>query len=403
MKKSGFKFLITPNFSSPYDLRMVRGLADGLKETGNEALALPAPVSAEAVAGHCREYSIDVVIQINRTRSTEVTLPENVRFISWFQDVFPQTAEGFSERFHDSDILYGLGDPYVLGLRAKMPCYVGSLLCGVDKDVFSRKKAESDEKTDFSLCGFIPPPPRIRKIHKLIAETVEENYAPLNGGLDIHAIETAIRENLSGKMNDNPFGGHSVMEYIHRLKRVFKRYNDYGHHRLPPLERSINYYAREYPRLLDRKALIDNILEVSGSLELYGPGWNRHKRYKKYYRGIISTREGLSEVYAKTRMNLANNTHGLGLHSRTLECMAVGGFIFTHESPNDHRPGGMLTSFEPGRHYGVFNSENVREEAVRWLNSDRERIEAGKRASNIVRERHCWHHRARQIVEDLNR
>ena len=81
--------------------------------------------------------------------------------------------------------------------------------------------------------------------------------------------------------------------------------------------------------------------------------------------------------------------------------MAVGGFIFTHESPHDMKPGGMLTSFEPGTHFGNFKPDNFREEALRWLNDNKRRLEAGIRASEIIKQRHLWRHRARQIINDL--
>jgi hypothetical protein len=83
--------------------------------------------------------------------------------------------------------------------------------------------------------------------------------------------------------------------------------------------------------------------------------------------------------------------------------MAVGGFILTHESPNDSKPGGMLTSFEPGVHYGMFTPENLHEEALRWLADDTKRRQVGLQAASVVRQKHCWHHRAQQILEDLKK
>ena len=137
---------------------MVSGLAEGLNAIGHQTIALPAPVSSREVALQCEQYSIDILIQINRTRSPDVELPGKVRYISWFQDVFPETLNNFAECFHESDILYALGDPSVLGLNARMPCFVGSLVTGVDPEIFNLKKTDTCESIDFSLCGFIPPP-----------------------------------------------------------------------------------------------------------------------------------------------------------------------------------------------------------------------------------------------------
>src|SRR5262245_53357425 len=111
----------------------------------------------------------------------------------------------------------------------------------------------------------------------------------------------------------------------------------------------------------------------------------------------------LLAAYRRSRINLANNTHGFGLHSRTLECMAVGGFVFTHTSPHDTKPGGMLTAFEAGVHFGSFTPETFQDEARRWLKDAADRTKAGERAAAVVREKHMWSNRAQQIIDDLRR
>ena len=447
------KILITPNYPSPYDRRMVNGLAAGFHVIGHQALALPAPISAVDLEKQCRELSIDVVIQVNRTRHPEVSLPSKVRYISWFQDVFPETMNGFAERFRDSDILYALGDAGVLGLGAQLPCYVGSLVSGVDQSVIDYPQGATSDCVDFSLCGFIPTPPLIstRSMRKDILDltrlnpllgarraaaimrriilgyylrphmqntvlmammdTVRGNYRPLRGELDIHELTRAIRE-ATAAYGSGPEDGvlSRIKRYARHLAVGGRGKADRTHHdpipefrTLTPFEKTLNYFVREYPRLLDRETLINSALQVSGSLELFGLGWNLHPEFRHHARGIIDTQEELLDVYRRSRINLANNTHGLGLHSRTLECMAVGGFVFTHESPHDNKPGGMLTSFEPGVHYGVFTPENLHEEAHRWLADEAGRRRVGQQAAAIVRERHRWHHRAQQILDDLKK
>ncbi|NVO04858.1 MAG: glycosyltransferase family 1 protein [Rhodoferax sp.] len=196
----------------------------------------------------------------------------------------------------------------------------------------------------------------------------------------------------------------------HYLVRLWPGKSSTGSERAVPdfselsaFEQSVNYFAREYPRFLDRKMLIQLALQVSRSLELYGPGWNMHPEFRPYTKGIIDTQIELLDVYSRTRITLANNTHGLGLHSRTLECMAVGGFVLTHKSPHDFKPGGMQTSFEPNVHYGVFTPDTFQQEAQRWLTDDVGRVKVGQRAAAIIRQKHCWHHRAQQILDDLDK
>jgi hypothetical protein len=411
------RILITPNHAAPYDQRMVNGLAAGFHAIGHQAKALPAPISPIELAKSCDELSIDVVIQVNRTRDPEIVLPPKVRYISWYQDVFPETAEGFSESFHESDILYALGDPFVLGLNVKLPCFVGSLVSGVDHTVINHLSRPVSNLVDFSLCGYIPPPLAKRMFlrrylqlgevpyitFQTIMETVQVKYRPLRGELDIHEMISAIQNSTSQLPRAHPYYWRYLLIWLSRLRRSINQSSSLSTNALEPFERTLSYFARDYPRMLDRMALIDNVLQISDSLELYGPGWDTHPNFRKYAKGIIDAQDKLLNVYCHSRINLANNTHGLGLHSRNLECMAVGGFVLTHESPHDSKPGGMLTSFEPGVHYGVFTPENLQEEAQRWLADEAGRVKAGQQAAEVVRQRHCWYHRAQQILDDLNK
>ena len=84
--------------------------------------------------------------------------------------------------------------------------------------------------------------------------------------------------------------------------------------------------------------------------------------------------------------------------------MAVGGFIFTHQSPHDSKPGGMMTAFEPGVHYGMFTPDTFGEEAQRWLRDVPRRRRAGLCALRLLFvEKHRWEQRAQQILNDLAR
>lgn len=471
-KQKTLRILITPNVPCPYDQRMVKELAGGFNRIGHYAAALSAPQSAAEIAKMCESFSIDVVLQINRTRDPEVPLPPHIRHIAWYQDVFPETLEGFTEGFHDSDILYALGDPGVLGLNAQLPCYVGSLVTGVDQTTLDFKCQDIAQNLDFSLCGGLPPSVNLRRsivkdilwvfdlmIRKVpllerskviwlmrkilfgrrlpvnhvpysamlaMADIAESFYRPLRGELDIHALAGSMRQQIT--LLDDLFGAtpaKSSHGQPGKLSMLCKPYTkqfqgrddlaaklvrylagESSFLRASPtsaITRAISYFSQSYPRIMDREALVKAASEVSNSLELYGPGLDTHEFARPFFKGVIDAQSKLLEVYCRTKINLSNNTHGLGLHSRTFECMAVGGFIFMHESPHDNKAGGMLTSFEPGVHYGSYTPENFAEEAARWLKDDNGRRQAGLRAKSVIRERHCWHHRAQQIIDDLER
>lgn len=466
------RILITPNVASPYDQRMVRGLADGFNRIGHFAGAMPTPLSAEELRKLCQSMAIDTVIQVNRTRDLAVPLPTGVRHVAWFQDVFPETLSGFAESFQGDDILYALGDAAVLGLVTLIPCRVGSLFTGVDEATLNFPRRGLVQDIDMSLCGALPPPvalaPSLQTdllwyIDKLIervpcvgrsrviwavrrmlfnkyvpvdyvpyaallaiVQVVEGFYRPLRGELDIHMLAEATGE-LSKTFSNVPMEppGKARAEESDMLSRLLKpyaaRFNGRGDFKarvfrflakegayfasdgLSPLARVTSYFSQSYPRIMDRKLLIQLASRVTDSLELYGSGLSLHDFTRPYYKGVIENIGELLRVYCRSKINLGNNTHGLGIHSRTLECMAVGGFIFMHDSPHDTKAGGMLTEFEPDVHYGRYTVESFHDEATRWLKDSERRMRVGMEAAERIRQRHCWHHRALQIIEDLER
>ena len=77
----------------------------------------------------------------------------------------------------------------------------------------------------------------------------------------------------------------------------------------------------------------------------------------------------LNEVFRKTKINLGNNSHGFGMHSRTLECIANGGFYMIHPSLGDEKPGGIKTEFTLGEHYGEYRPETLAQDLLHYLKS----------------------------------
>jgi hypothetical protein len=440
------RFLIVPNFALPYDQRMVRGLALGLRSLGHEAQALSTPIEDLALASVCRTYDADVVLRVNRFRPLYDPLPAKVRHIGWFQDVFPETLAAIDARIQAKDIVYVLGDPQTLGFNVELPCFVSTLLTGVDETVCT--PVSGGNPVDFSLCGYIPPPLRLRPSIKkdlvwlamplftpfdrfgLLPDTllkrlrglvpyamatgliaiVETMYQPLKGNLDIHQLTAAMDEFIARQFGISlkpirvPAERRgSTGSILPNLMAPYLPDLTEPRGRRGTVQRFISYLARDHPRMLDRVMLIDAILSVSRSLELYGSGWSEHSEFREFHKGVLDSSAELANVFSRSRLNLANNTHGLGLHSRTLECMAVGGFIFMHASPADNKPGGMHTAFEPGVHYGLFEPETIAEEARRWLRDETSRNTAAAKAAAIVKDNHTWRHRAQQILDDLAR
>ena len=376
------RFVIAPNAPNAYDWRMVNGLAAGLRKNGHEAFALRRPLADGKAAEVCRLLRPDVLFEINRSRDPNHPLPEGVRHVGWWQD--PLMASNIGSVVRQDDIAYFAIDVEDFRTDIGTRCKVGILSYGVDEDAMEAAAASDSLAIDFSLCGYIPPPLLIdgnsdhflpkgwSKFAPVFADIVMKNYEPLRGNLNIKKLVAATEDTLYALLN------------IPRNHTA-----------------ELDVSALQYARFLDRYLLVDTVLKISSSVELYGAFWDRHPRFRPYHRGELGDQAGLNSVFRKTRINLSNNTHGFGLHSRILECMAVGGFILTHASPADSRPGGLKTSFEPGTHYGEFTPDTIEEEARRWLRDSMQRIAAGQHAAQVVRERHFWRHRAAQIIADL--
>lgn len=442
------RFVIAPNVANPWDQRMAAGLATALSELGHSALPLPAPLGPAAMVALCTEVGVDVLLQVNRFRPIDPPLPARTRHVSWFQDVFPHTVS-LMDGVRESDIIYAMGDAQVIGLKSPVPCYVGSLVTGVDRAILVEPSRRVEQRIDFSLCGFIPPPlildPNIRAdlawyvgslfeqipvigsswamrrvwrrlvlrhgrgyvpfaLRRTLRAVVEAMYQPLCGALDIDTLSDALYQEAAlfvGDRDRKPWRRHWSQRG--RLGLLLEPYRSEVPEDATPIDLFISFLARDYPRLLDRVRLIREALRASQSVELYGPGWQAHEEFLPYFKGIINDPMTLLAAYRRSRINLANNTHGFGLHSRTLECMAVGGFIFTHTSPHDTKPGGMLTAFEPGVHFGSFTPDTFQEEARRWLKDAAGRTKVGEQAALVVRDQHMWSNRAQQIVADLGR
>ena len=461
------KILIVPNVAVPYDLRMVRSLANAFNALVHDGFHYPTPLDGVDLAELCSDFAIDVVIQVNRTRDPGTPLPKNVRHISWFQDVYPYTMDGFAEKFKEGDILYALGDADVLGINVEVPCFVGSLFTGVDQWMTSYKPPTGKLSADFSLCAGLPAPVRYEKSFKtdllwlvdqaignlpligrckslwilrrllfrkylqvdyvpyLMMKDMEEIirgfYRPLRGELNIHQLVTVMSSRL--ELNQRAFRSlptTRIKKDNGALNRMLRHYSDHEGRissriiryllgkgslndieRINPIDSALSHFSQTYPRIMDREELVQMAARVSRSLEVYGPGMDLYEFSKPYYKGLLTEIDDLLTVYHNSKINLSNNTHGLGLHSRTFECMAVGGFLFMHESPYDKTVGGMLSSFEPDVHFGSYTPVNFHDEASRWLKDDKSRKQVGENARAVILDKHCWHHRAKQILTDL--
>jgi hypothetical protein len=354
------RILISPHAPNPYDQRMVSGLAAGFRALGHTAIAASSPIREEDAPTECKEKSIDVFFEVNNCRSTRYPLPKGVRHIGWFQD--PLMPDDAKDRIRSDDLIYFIIDADDIISTLATVCKYGFLSPGVDETTLPRLWKSLLKTVDFSFCGFLPPPINADKPDPLYA-IVKANYRPLRGDLNVIAL--------------SKLANTSSVEEFHKIL--------------------------SHARLLDRVTLIRLALNVSPSVKLFGHFWDEHDEFKHLFQGMVVKQSKLYRAFSESRIVLSNNTHGLGINSRNLECMAAGGLLFTHPSPNDGRPGGIKTCFEPGKHYVEYTLENFEETARWWLRHPIDRLRVSWRAAQLVREKHLWRHRAAEISADLSK
>lgn len=411
------KILMIPAVANRYDQIMNEHFAVELRELGAEVHLLLGPVRPGALRRLCLEYNYDVVFRVNSGRSDKVELPKNIRHVSWFQDFHYITQRKELKVVHDDDIIYFLGDAGSMGLRKKLACKVSHMYTGVIGEGMPISPDGAPADYSLSLAGFIPPPrdPALKsggepvfeqwlrapvRIPRWIykrASGGDSQYKPWRHApgmvSEYQAVTEAMHEPLSGSLD--------VYKIVAELLKVSRRYYPSWLPVSYMCRDDLVYFSTHYPRMLDRLHLVRRAMLISSKLVLFGPGWNQYPEFAPFAKGVIQDTRQLYRIFQKSRLNLANNTHGLGLHSRTLECMHAGGVIMMHTSPHDNHEGGMHRHFEPNVHYISFDRSNFEEVARKWLRDADARRKMGIAARAIVLERHQWRHRAKQLLDDL--
>ena len=437
------RFLISPNTDEYMDRNSLCGLVRALRAAGHEVYFPSRALDGFETTPICRELGIDVLFQLNRARPYD--LPKNIRHIAWFQDP-PLVPADLGERVQPSDIIYRVlprqnYEPNITGR-----CHEGLLFLAMDEVAINAFVPPAEATVDFSFCGTMVPPfnfpssppdftpfvPRAAWKRMILATYVRYVSTPVaktavgrslwkllramsRGRLPSAEISAAYRlnevltnsvlramANVAELLNEPLVGNWDPEKLARKMCEIVAP-------QLPELSpqmaKELNSRAIEYalhvPRLIERYILVESILHVTDSVELYGVNWNLHPMFAPYHKGTVTGPQALFAIYAKSRLNGAYTARSF-IHRRILECMAVGGFLFTNASIYDRSPGGLHHFFEPGTHYGDYTPNNVQEEACRWLRDDSRRKQVGTNAAAAVREKHLWRHRVKQLIGDLS-
>jgi hypothetical protein len=425
--------LLIPYLEDEYYQYMLENLAIAFREDGHKVFVCSRNITKQKFNEIINAQKIDLTISINRFIGHENNT--KIPLFCWIQDIFTETEALISSNLGQQEYIYTLGDPHTLGFTKIPTNFLGSLLTAANKCLLNKEIPTTWDR-DFALCGYIPDPhkfkfnktfdyfadklsPKYETIYqfltcfmrpsyltenyvKTVNDIVKSNYSPLTGSLDINLLENQISSMMQHKrrgvkiMQDSPHSFQRFERELYSHKNFIQLINT-------KIDRLINYFVHTYPRFLDRNILANLIINNfrQHSIEFYGHGWQKYNNYKSFSKPHIHSQTKLQTIFNSTKINLNNNTHGFGLHSRVIDCVASGGFFMTHQSgKNDYLDGGVLTCFKDGEHFGFYDPNDFTNSINNWLYDDSKRIKATTNARKIIAEQHLWKNRSKQILKD---
>lgn len=423
MTKTIQKFFIASWNYAEYDVRMLKELADALVRCG-----YPAEIIFPDQFSLLKYHPKSVLLGMNLGRSSFPNLDPRTPVVTWFQDVFPGDKESYEAHATPNDFFVSLGSPEPLGLSSRSEFYRGILFTGVSGRILSAdyRMPEARNLYDFGLAAGVPLPminpvlksglfglletilrkairrqgafhfPSTHRIARKMSCLVERRYRPLAGEHDMLMLADELETLLGGETIDMHWSERLASQalsisWIRSLLRLQKR------EAKPLLERLISYYAQSYPRVMDRKRLVELATKSSNTLAICGPGMDRWDWAKPFFKGIITDEDSLARFYRACKINLSNNTNGLGMHSRTFGVFAArGGCLAFHKSTLNPE-GALMRYFEPGIHFIEYDAANFSEVMECYLRDEDKRAAMAMAAFEALHG-HTWENRVSQLL-----
>jgi hypothetical protein len=356
---------------------VLQSFAAGFEALGVPCLCQNPPIGLDRLARWAREFHPAAILEINRVLPSELDWPRDVAHLAWYQD-HRFNGVDMTKTIGRSDHLYFIVHPDSFGIALPPGRAWSILLPGARLD--APEPTRADMRLDFSMVGYIPAPlddvapisytskGRVVRLAEFLANFRTEVLS--DAAFSMSAIHREI-ENTCRRLKCNPVTNTGTLQTFDEI----------------------------LVRTLERKKILEAVLTVGGTLEIFGPAtWEKWPQFAPHYRGFLADPRRLDAIYQTTRVNLHNS--GLTMHFRVMDCLAAGGFMLINETPWDFLPGGIRKYLEPSRHYGAYCIDDVAATAAHFLadGAAREKISAeGRRA---VLAEHTWRHRAAQVLRD---
>jgi len=338
-------------------------------------------LSGNALLEFCRQDQPDVIWEMNRSRNEIPELPEHIVHIAWIVDTQGKKINDFS----GSDLLYFFWHNWIKDCNSRSSRIVDWLPPGFDPELYFPEPGNFI--SDISFVGHISFPWRIEEEKRMLFESPELNVT-FKDALQ-HLEHQAQTTDLTGYHEDDYIG--MALSFLPDAVRERISLNSCVQYDLG---------CRAILRMAFRQKMLDMVVASGASIRFFGPGgWNAWPKYQPFHQSVLTEPADLRAVYQSSKINLHE---GVGVHFRTLDCMASGGLLFFMASPDDALSGGIQSCFTPGKHYVEFDQNNFSEKAAFYLAHSEERTQVCEQAHAEVVSRHTWKHRIHKIVDDLN-
>lgn len=365
-------------FGPPGDFyeTMLKELSQAFVELGHESGWQAEFPTHDAVASFAKQNGVSLVFEINRTLGSEQPWPSSVSHAAWLQDHWvdwtPVTNLGKSDHvyfLYHPDASYGEDIPpdrrwSVLspGARADAPA-----------------PETTAETYDIAFCGHLPSP-----VDKGVFVTAKDG------------TPVPLRMFIAGWPPELLLQSHFCLRDIR--EHIQRRCDELGCDTTWGQRLAID---TTLVRTLERQAILNAALSVSNNVGIWGPDkWLKWPEFAPFYKGDLPQSALDKDVYQASRLNV--HTGVVTMHVRSMDCMAVGGFLMINRTWIDDKPGGINHFFATGEHYASYDKDNFAEVARRYLGDPTSRTRIAAEGRRAVLAAHTWKHRAQQILRDFS-
>jgi hypothetical protein len=362
-------------------IRLFFSIKTALEDHGFEVIGGTEWLSGEALLEFCRRYQPDIILEMNRTRNEIPELPKHILHIAWIVDNRGKKISSFS----GSELIYLFWSNWLKDCQSSSSRLVDWLPPGFDPELYFPETRKF--LSDISFVGHISFPWTSEEKKRILFESPES----------IITFDDAL-QHLQHKLQQTDLTGYNEDDYV-GMALSFLPAQARAQIFLDPCVQ-YDLGCRAILRMAFRQKVLDLAVASDTSIRFFGPGgWNLWPKYQPFYQSVLTEPADVRAIYQSSRINLHE---GVGVHFRTLDCMASGGLLFFMASPDDALAGGIQSYFTSGKHYVEFDENNFLEKVAFYLAHPEERKQICEQACEEVMRKHTWKHRIQKIVDDIN-